>query len=346
MSTLNLSQLERVVSIIKQGSRFLITGHEHADGDALGSQIALYYFLKQLGKNVSAINCDPPQKKLAFLDTEHVVKTYSPPPEIGAFDAWIIVDTSALLRIGVMGELVKKLKCPIIAIDHHVFSREEAFAAINIVDDREVATGVMIYNLGKALGCHLDRRIALALYVAIYTDSGGFIYSKMKAETHRIVADLVDAGVKPYDTFNRLYQTHDGREVMLFGRALSSLRFDHGGKIAWMLVTRRMYHDTGADPEASENYLLDYVRSIKAVELVVLLRQLPDGEVKVSFRAKSFFHVDGVARALGGGGHWFAAGAVVAGSLSGVHAKVKGLVERNWRKYSAGWKRGGAHPSL
>ena len=96
MSTLNLSQLERVVSIIKQGSRFLITGHEHADGDALGSQIALYYFLKQLGKNVSAINCDPPQKKLAFLDTEHVVKTYSPPPEIGAFDAWIIVDTSAL----------------------------------------------------------------------------------------------------------------------------------------------------------------------------------------------------------------------------------------------------------
>lgn len=331
------SNWNKVIPIIKNGARFVITGHEHADGDALGSQVALYYFLRQMGKRVRAINCDEPQRRLCFIDPERVVETCEPEGARRAFaacDAWIIVDTSALLRIGSLGELAHRLTCPRIVIDHHVFAPEEAFADINIVDENAVATGKLIYQLGRELGCRLDRRIALALYVAIYTDSGGFTYTKMDAETHRIVAELLETGVRPYDVFDRLYQTHTAAEVKLFGRALSSLRFEHGGRIAWMTVSGRMYAYSGADPEGSENYLLDYVRSIKTVELVVLLRQLPEGRVKVSLRSKSFFRVNGIARDLGGGGHWFAAGAVVDGSLPRVREKVKQLAVREWRNRS------------
>jgi bifunctional oligoribonuclease and PAP phosphatase NrnA len=333
---------DKVLPIIKRGGRFIVTGHEHADGDALGSQVALYYFLRQMGKRVRAINCDEPQKKLKFIDPENVVEIYQAkngPAEFARADAWIVVDTCAWARIGSLGKIVHEVPCVKITIDHHVFATEEAFADINIIDEKAVATAQLIYQLGRELGCRVDRKIALALYVGIYTDSGGFIYTKMNPDTHRIVAELMEAGVVPYKVFDALYQTHTAAEVELFGRALSSLRFEHGGQIAWMTVSGGMYAYSGADPEGSENYLLNYVRSIKTVELVVLLRQLPEGRVKVSLRSKNFFRVNGIARDLGGGGHWFAAGAVVEGSLPRVHEKVKQLAGREWRNQSRERKR-------
>lgn len=327
---------KRLIPIIDKGERFVVTAHEHADGDALGSQVALYYFLRQLGKKVRAVNCDEPQRKIRFIDPERVVETYragSGPAEFEECDAWIIVDTSALSRIGTMGELVPRLGCTKIVIDHHVFVSEEAFADINIVDDGAVATAKLIFQIGRELGCRLDEKIAVALYVGIYTDSGGFVYTKMDADTHRIVADLMDAGAIPYKVFDNLYQTHTASEAKLFGHTLNSLRFERGGKIVWMTITRKMYEDCGADTEGSENYLLNYVRAIKDVELVVLLRQVPDGAVKVSLRSKRFLRVNMIARALGGGGHWFAAGAYVPGSLNRVREKVRKLIAEQWAKY-------------
>lgn len=334
----------RVIPIISHGRRFVVTGHEHADGDALGSQLALYYFLRQLGKRVHAINCDEPQRKFAFIDPEQVIEVYRPgsgPDPWGSCAAWFIVDTSALLRIGSLSELAARVRCPTIVIDHHVFNKDEAFAAINIVDERAVATAVLIYRLGKALGCRLDRRIALPLYTGLYTDSGGFVYKKMNPEAHRIAADLLEAGVVPYEVFDNLYQTHTAAEAELFGRALGSLRFEYNGRVAFMTLTSRSYAAVGGDPEASENYLLNYVRAIRTVETVVLLRQVPDGKVKVSLRSKNFLRVDGVARELGGGGHWFAAGAMVDGSLPRVYERVKGLISRELksRKMQPGSKR-------
>ncbi len=338
------SRWDQIIPIIERGTRFLITGHEHADGDALGSQLALAWFLTQKGKNVRAVNCDEPQRLLRFIDPDRTVEVYPPgggAEWIGPCDAWFVVDTCALLRIGAMGELVPALPCPKITIDHHVFAEEEAFADINIIDERAVATGMLIHDLGRALGCALDQRIALALYVAIYTDSGGFIYTKISPETHRIIAELMEAGVKPYEVFDKLFQTHTAPEAALFGKALNSLRLEHGGRIAWITVTSRMYDASGADPEASENYLMNYVRAIRTVELVVLLRQVPEGRVKVSFRSKNFFRVNDLARVLGGGGHWLAAGAVVEGSLPRVLEKVKAAVTREWRRQWKEWRKAG-----
>jgi phosphoesterase RecJ-like protein len=322
-----------IIPIIRKGEKFIVTTHSHADGDALGSQLALFYFLTQMGKKVRAINCDEPQRQFLFIDPEKVVETYRPggdSGDIASCDAWFIVDTSALQRIGSMAELVDKLPCRKIVIDHHVFFPEEAFADINVIDDAKVATGELIFRLGKRLGCTLDKRIGLALYVAIYTDSNAFTYTKVDSDTHRIVAELIDTGVVPYDVFDRLYQNHTACETALFARAIRSLRFGENDRIAWITLGSKAYHNCGADPEGSETYLLNYVRGIRSVELVVLLRQLPGGRVKVSFRSKNFLRVDTIARMLGGGGHWFAAGAVVSGSLPRVREKVRKCVMEVW----------------
>ncbi|MCX6355221.1 MAG: bifunctional oligoribonuclease/PAP phosphatase NrnA [Candidatus Aureabacteria bacterium] len=327
---------KKIIPIIEKGRRFVITGHEHADGDALGSQLALYYLLAQMGKTVHAINCDPPQKKFLFVDPQRVVKVHTPGSGLGPFascDAWFIVDTSALLRIGSLGEVVPQVTCPKVVIDHHTFNPEESFADINCIDDKAVATAILVYKLGRRLGCRIDKRIALALYLSIYTDSGGFVYTKMTPEAHRIVAELMEAGVVPYEVFDSLYQTHPAAEAKLFGRALNSLRFEHNERIAYMTLSSRVYSSAGADPEGSENYLLNYVRAIKTVEVVVLLRQLPDGQVKVSLRSKGRVRIDGVARDLGGGGHWYAAGATIPGSLSRVREKLKALISRELRAH-------------
>lgn len=328
---------KKTIPILKKGTKFIVTAHEHADGDALGSQVGLYYLLKQMGKTVRAINCDEPQRKLRFIDPEGVVETYragSGPVEFEGTDAWIIVDTSAIARIGTMGELVPCCHCTKIVLDHHVFVPEEAFADINIVDDTLIATAMLVYRLGRELKLRLDPLIATALYTAIYTDSGGFIYSKVNPETLEIAADLMRAGAVPVEIHDRLYQVHTACEAKLLGRALNSLQFERNGRIAWMTISGRMYRNCGADPEGSELYLLNYVRAIKDVELVVLLRQMPEGKVKVSLRSRRFLRVNGIARALGGGGHWFAAGAIVAGHLNAVRRWVSKLIAREWRAAS------------
>ncbi|MBC7325518.1 MAG: bifunctional oligoribonuclease/PAP phosphatase NrnA, partial [Moorella sp. (in: Bacteria)] len=68
--------------------------------------------------------------------------------------------------------------------------------------------------------------------------------------------------------------------------------------------------------------LVNYPRSIAGVEVGLLFRELPDGQVKVSLRSKKIVDVNRVAALFGGGGHRRAAGCTVKGELDTVVARV------------------------
>ena len=71
-----------------------------------------------------------------------------------------------------------------------------------------------------------------------------------------------------------------------------------------------MYEQTGAASSDTEG-IIEYIRSLRNVEIVILFRELEDGATKVSMRSKRGLDVEQVAAMFGGGGHKAAAGCTI-----------------------------------
>ena len=63
------SDLEKIDQIITSCSKILLTTHENPDGDGLGSEVAMYHHLIEIGKDVKIIN------KILAVDEEKKIST-------------------------------------------------------------------------------------------------------------------------------------------------------------------------------------------------------------------------------------------------------------------------------
>jgi phosphoesterase RecJ-like protein len=302
---------------IKRYNRFLITSHINPEGDAIGSQIALASLLKRLKKEAVILNESPVPHILQFIKgSENILKEM---PHDFNFQAVIILDCPDLTRIERVNEYIPKEKV-IINIDHHISNIN--FGKYNWVDIQISSTGEMVYGLFKAFKLKIDIDEAMALYTAIMTDTGSFKYTNTSSRTHRVAAELLDTGVRPYEIYGRIYETSSLQDTSLLGEALQTMRLTDDGKIAWLWVTKEMLKKTKASLEGTEN-IVNFARSIEGVEVAVLFRETgTDDRVKVSFRSKGNLDVNRLAAFFGGGGHPTASGCSVFGKMEDVEKKV------------------------
>jgi phosphoesterase RecJ-like protein len=197
----------------------------------------------------------------------------------------------------------------ILNVDHH--HDNTRFGTVNLVVPNASSTAEIVYSLAKELGVELTPPIADALYVAIVTDTGRFMYENTTAATHRIVADLIESGVVVDDVYRRLYENMPFARLELLARALGRVqRFDGG--VTLTHLTREDYRETGAIETDSEG-IVDHLRAAEGTAVAVLIRELlaadRAGRRKVSLRATdSRVDVSVIARSMGGGGHRQAAG--------------------------------------
>lgn len=163
---------------ILKRQRFVLTSHVRPDGDAIGSQLAMAYALRHLGKQVRIVNRDLAPPALSgfpgVADIE-IAETVDDPG-----DAVIVMESGALLRTGVAG-LERGF---IINIDHHLGNT--MFGAVNWFDVSASACGEMVFGLVRELGVPLTYDIALHVYIAILTDTGSFHYSNITPRTFNI----------------------------------------------------------------------------------------------------------------------------------------------------------------
>jgi phosphoesterase RecJ-like protein len=152
--------------------------------------------------------------------------------------------------------------------------------------------------------------MASALYVGLVTDTGRFSYENTNAGTHRIAADLIDAGVDVNDTYRRLYEHVPLEKLRLISRALDSIELPCEG-LAVTYITEADYEQTGSGEEMTEG-IIDFLRSLERVKVAAVVRELGSrgkAERKVSLRSSGDgVDVSAIARQNGGGGHVRAAG--------------------------------------
>ena len=156
--------------------------------------------------------------------------------------------------------------------------------------------------------------IVRALYVAILTDTGGFRFRNTTPRCLRIAGRLVELGADPEELHRAAYSRFHPRHYALLRESLATLTVHEGGRIAWMTVPKDDFDRLGATVDDLEGFV-DVPRNLAGVELAILFRTTSDGRIKVSLRSLAPAAVNGIARALGGGGHAQAAAAVVSGPL-------------------------------
>ena len=300
----------------------ILTTHVHADGDAIGSEVALAAWLRAQGVAAHIVNPTPVPQGLRFVvpDASWVVDpSASRARELRArADVAVVLDAGEVPRIGRVMSLIEGLDT--IVVDHHP-PGDEPIAGVSFRDPSACATGELVFDILRA-GCGpWPAEADLALYVAILTDTGSFRFSNSSPASHHIVAELLDRGVSPDDTYRRVYGTFPLRRLRLLREALGELRVDPGRRVAWMTVRPEVHEELGATADDLAG-LVDYPRSVEGVEVGLLFRKTARGGIKISFRSNGQVDVNELARRLGGGGHVRAAGALVEGALDQVRADV------------------------
>lgn len=301
------TDLERVASELRTRDRFLLTAHEGPDGDALGSLLGLHNVLTQLGKDsVMFMGAKefPLPIEYRFLPLEEV---FHEAPADMADRTVIFLDCGNIDRVPV--DWLTAGGNDVINIDHH--HDNTRFGDINLVEVGASCTAEIVYDLALLLGAKITPEIASALYVGLITDTGKFMYENTNAHTHRVAADLIEAGVDVDDTYRRLYEHVPLEKLRLVSRALDKISSHCDGRLALSYITTADYEATGAGEEMTEG-LIDNLRSIDGVKVAAVIRDLGDrgrAARKVSLRSSAGeIDVSAIARQHGGGGHKRAAG--------------------------------------
>ena len=299
--------LERVAAALREDDRFLLTTHEGPDGDALGSLLALHQLLGQLGKDsvmfLAATEFPLPveYRFLALADVFHEA------PADVAERTLVFLDCGNIDRMPV--DFLQREGARIVNIDHH--HDNTLFGEVNLVDTGASCTAEIVWRLAKLLDLRITTEIATALYVGLVTDTGKFMYENTDPDSHRMAAELIEAGVNVDEIYRRLFERVPIEKAKLVARAIEKVeRFDDD-RLALTYITREDYAATGASDLLTEG-IIDNVRALEGTIVAGVIRDKTEGgrtARKVSLRSSDgAVDVSAIAREQGGGGHKRAAG--------------------------------------
>jgi phosphoesterase RecJ-like protein len=307
--------------LIRCRQRFLLTGHENPDGDCIGSQVALFHLLRDLGKQVAIVNPDPIGRGYDFLLRHTPFGDARNGQSLPDFEVAVLLDCCQLERTGPLAARIRERDAVLAVIDHHVGS-DAGDGAVLWVDPAAAATGALVHRLYRALGLPLSAAAAEGVFLSLVADTGWFRYSNTDAGVLAMAAELAAGGVDVSALYDRLYRRMHPDSAAIMGEALRLHELRLGGRLALVRLDRT-FMDRAARADFDTDLVIDPLRSLEGVEVVALLKERFDGQVKLSLRAKRDVDVQKIAAAFGGGGHRKAAGATVKLELGAAAAAVE-----------------------
>lgn len=312
MSEQKKTELEKIVQTIISADKIAILPHVSADGDAIGSSLALALALSGMGKKARVFMEENLSCVYSFLPGKELSQVFIEQDSGMLFDLVIAADCGDENRMGLRKVLFDNAAITI-NIDHH--PTNTSFADYNLVDTTASATAEIIFSLLGMLAVEYNTSIATCLYVGIATDTGCFRYSNATPRTHIITSELMEKGhVDVADISQKVFDTTTYEKVKLTGVAINSLELFENSKIAIMSITNEALRSTGAKDEDSDG-IINTARNIRGVEAAAMLRQLDNGDIRVNLRSNYYADVSTVAAMHLGGGHKRAAGYTTSGSL-------------------------------
>lgn len=312
-----------IASWLRTRKRIVVVTHSKPDGDALGATLAVARSLRLSAAKIDA-RCwyagPMPEWAAAVAgDTPWGLVERDGQPE--GVDGVVILDTGTWSQLEMVKPLIDKLNPESALLDHHLHG-DESVSPRRIVEPTAAAVAEPAAALCAALlevagPSRLPAEVATPLYLGLATDTGWFRFSNVRPGTLRMAADLIQAGVDHAGLYRLVEQRDRPSRLKLMARALESMEFAAGGRVAISLLTRKDFAEAGASPAETGGFA-DLALSIERVLVSAILTESegPGGPghalTKVSMRSKpgpDEVDVNAVCMALGGGGHARAAGA-------------------------------------
>ncbi len=310
---------EQVAAVLAPGRRVALTTHVNADGDGVGSEVALWHLLTARGLRAAIANPTPIPERFHFLVPAGADRSERAAREIEAADVVVVLDISELSRLGDLARAITQSHA-VACIDHHV-SQGSLPGGPRLVAPEAAATAELVFDLATALDWPIGSEAARALYVGILTDTGAFRFANTTPRALRVAGALLERGVNPESIYESVYASAPEGRVRLMVEVLETLVVERERGLAWVTVppdALQRHHATADDLDG----IVEYPRSIAGVRLALLFRQLANGRVKVSFRSLGDVDVAELAHRFGGGGHKKAAGASLDGTLAAAQEQV------------------------
>ncbi|HOJ92632.1 MAG TPA: bifunctional oligoribonuclease/PAP phosphatase NrnA [Dictyoglomaceae bacterium] len=323
MKTLSKRKILKFKELIKDKSTFVLFTHANPDGDAIGSLLAFYYFLRDLGKEVFVFLHSPIPYFYQFLLTEELNKIENIDTH---FDVGIILDCSDLERIK-SGVNLKERFSTLVNIDHH--PTNTSFGDLNIVIPTASSVTEIIYDLIVGLRGKITKIIAESLLTGLITDTGSFKYSNTTPKSLKIAGELVNKGADITYISKEIYDKKKLSSLKLLGTAL--LRLESSENICWSYITLEDMKKYNATIEDTEG-IIDILRTLREAEVCIFFYPITEGGIKVSLRSKKKeIDLGKFALIFGGGGHKEAAGFQMEGHLDEVlkivTSKIRDFIE-------------------
>lgn len=316
----NQAVLFSIARLFDEAGSILLTAADNLDGDALGCLLALEAYGRAKGKEIDAVNSRPVCPLYDFLGVSDRIKTAIPDKK---YDLVIICDTGDISMIGRLYLENRELfdNTPILNIDHH----GSCYGDICWMDPSYSAACDMVAEFLEYHGgiSAITPEVANFLFLGILYDTGCYRNTNTLPSTFERSAKLLARGADYMKLIRNLYQSTPVSYAKIYGAALSSIFEVGGGKGIGTVVTLEDFQKNGVSPYALGNeFVNDYVRSIRA-DFVFLIKEDPEGGVRISFRSKKDdVDVRIIAAEFGGGGHKMAAGGASSLPLSEVVAKI------------------------
>jgi bifunctional oligoribonuclease and PAP phosphatase NrnA len=311
-----------VLELIENARRIILSTHENSDGDGLGSEVALCGALRQLGKEVTILNPTNIPRNYRFLPLLNEAMIFSETNEahlekLHDADLFVLLDTNHIGRTRGIKPHVTEMRdvgtLKVICIDHHL--HPEDFADTMICLSYASATGELVYELIKSMEARykkplIDKTVATGLYTAIMTDTASFKLPKTTPHVHRIIAEILEAGVSPMEMYDKIFNTLNGNILQLIGYGVSHVHLLENEQLAYMPIAQSVLQETKTVLADTER-MMEYMTGVPTVHIAIMMIELPDGNTKISFRSRGEIPVNEIAMRYNGGGHRNAAGCTV-----------------------------------
>ena len=311
--------IDNIIEEIKKAESIAILTHESPDGDAVGSSLAMYLALKQMGKNPDVI-IPKYSKVFSFLPGIEDIKIEG---KKDAYDLAISLDCANMKLLNGYANYFEDAKTKI-SIDHH--GTNTMYADYNFVDPASPACAQTLIFILETMNITITKEIGTCLLTGIITDTGGFKYPGVTVETFEFAAGLLAKGINVSDIYKRVLQIRTRANFELSRLSSDRLEFLEDGKLTFSYITLEDQEKVGAE-EGDHEGLVNIGRDIEGVEVAVFFHENEKG-FKVSMRSDDNVNVSDICSVFGGGGHPRAAGCLISLPLEQAKEKVLREVKR------------------
>ena len=300
-------ETEEILVKIRSCKKILLTLHRGPDPDSIGSNLALYQYLKDLGKEVDLISVDEPSRNLSFLEGFPEIKIEDiAEKDLSAFDLILILDSGSPEMLTYKQGFIFSNNEQVIVVDHH--KTNAGYGTINLIDSSTGSVSEIIYKLLEAWGAQMSPGIATSLLTGIIGDTGSFRFeSSVSPETFIVASSLLKKGARLGQAVYNLFQSTELATLKYWGVILNNLEIkeSNGVKFAFSAVSEDEL--SYVDKSSKSGAATVFFNSVSGTEFGLLLTQDKDA-IDGSLRSRSSLDVAMVAEVCGGGGHKAAAG--------------------------------------